>query len=364
MKFLNIKGFLPSIITITVLIGIGILINISQKNQPPITEHEVRSQLEQMYDAEVAGVTMKKDVYNAVITKSGAVYLVEMNAVTGDVNSLEQTDEFIIEKTSNMQEETIEFPLEETLAIMEQPVIKKDAKTDNVAKVEMVKPPTKIVITEKPKNDTTKSDVVETPKTTENTSPKGLKSAQSKVEVKPSEEKAEKPIKEVLKDAIKEVLKQEASKTEETKTDVPKEEVAKTEVAKVEVSKPETVKEESTKPDTSKTEETKIEEKQNPSQSLTAQTEEKKPDGEAKNEKPSTTVLITEEQAIKIAQQQQKGTVETSSFVKTNEGGYYLIVMKISMSESDSKESSKEKKGKATIQVHAISGKVLSVTWE
>ncbi|MER2010640.1 MAG: PepSY domain-containing protein, partial [Psychrobacillus sp.] len=69
----------------------------------------------------------------------------------------------------------------------------------------------------------------------------------------------------------------------------------------------------------------------------------------------------TPEQATKIAQQQYKGTVDSNSFIKTNEGGYYLIVMQTA--DGNSKDS-KDKKTKATIQVHAISGKILSVTWE
>ena len=72
--------------------------NIIDDNHIPITENNVRSQLEQMYDAEVAEVKKNEDVYEAIIAKSGQVYLVEMNAATGDVNSLEHTDEFLIQE--------------------------------------------------------------------------------------------------------------------------------------------------------------------------------------------------------------------------------------------------------------------------
>lgn len=66
--------------------------------------------------------------------------------------------------------------------------------------------------------------------------------------------------------------------------------------------------------------------------------------------KTSTTVLISENQAIKIALSQLKGEVEDVDFVRTNEGGYYLVEI------DDNQDDD------ATFQIHAISGKILSVT--
>ncbi|WP_391120223.1 PepSY domain-containing protein [Psychrobacillus sp. L3] len=364
MKFFKRKGFLSVFIAIFAAFGVGILLNITHKTQS-ISENEVRSQLEQMYDAEVAGVTMKQDVYKAVITKSGTFYLVEMNAVTGDVYSLEQTDEFDLDKQIVVSEDSAKDVKGNTLEIQEQPLLQSSDETNFTAKVEIVKPPTKIVITEKPKNANTKSATTQSRKSTVAISPKGLKSTQTKVEEKLPEEKQikeEKTIKEVIKD----VLKSESSKTEEAKVekDKDKEDVSKVEQTKTEVAKTEIVKEESPLSETSKLEDTKAEEQQTtPIKPLAIQSDAKKPDADSKTDK-APTVLISEEQAIKTAQQQIKGTVESNSFVKTNEGGYYLIVMKASLSDTDSKEGSKTKQSKATIQVHAISGKILSVTWE
>ncbi|WP_318614837.1 PepSY domain-containing protein [Sporosarcina sp. YIM B06819] len=66
--------------------------------------------------------------------------------------------------------------------------------------------------------------------------------------------------------------------------------------------------------------------------------------------------LITKEQAIKIALGQLKGEqieeVDDFSYEKTEDGGYYLI-------EIDTKDDRE-----ATFQIHAISGKIISVTWE
>ncbi len=66
--------------------------------------------------------------------------------------------------------------------------------------------------------------------------------------------------------------------------------------------------------------------------------------------------LITKEQAIKIALGQLKNErvdeVDDVSYEKTEDGGYYLI-------EIDTKDDRE-----ATFQIHAISGKIISVTWE
>lgn len=359
------------------IVAIVFLLDITQPNNQTISENEVRSQLEQMYDAEVAGVTMNKDVYQAVITKSGAVYIVELDAISGDVYSLEQTDEYIIKKESEIPEGPMELVPQKTSEIVEQPLIENNSAKEAGNEVETVKPPTKIINSEKPKEQLPRVEATNKTQVIEYSATKSIKSASIKVEEKAAEEK---PIKEVIKDVIKEALKSEPSKQEETKAETPKENAVKTEVVSIEMTKLEPAKaaepaktetgkvdasksEESKKEETKK-EESKKEEAQTPAaQSITTSTETKKSETEAKQEKTST-VMISEEQAIKTAQQQYKGTVESSSFVKTNEGGYYLIVMKATMPESDSKETTKEKKTKATIQVHAISGKILTVTWE
>ena len=62
--------------------------------------------------------------------------------------------------------------------------------------------------------------------------------------------------------------------------------------------------------------------------------------------------LITKEKAIAIAQGQFKGEIDDVSYEKTNDGGYYLIEIEA----ADGQEG--------TFQVHAISGKIISVTWD
>lgn len=81
------------------------------------------------------------------------------------------------------------------------------------------------------------------------------------------------------------------------------------------------------------------------------------PEKHAKPEK--TTVLITEAQAGKIALGQlKKGTiaeVDDVDYVKSTDGGYYLVKIDID-TDADLDE--------VTYQIHAISGKIMSVTWD
>lgn len=70
---------------------------------------------------------------------------------------------------------------------------------------------------------------------------------------------------------------------------------------------------------------------------------------------PQKTVLLTEQQAIQIALRQLKGEVDDVDFVETSEGGYYLVEIEIDVEDGPDQ---------ATYQIHAISGKIMSVTWD
>ncbi|KXH83826.1 PepSY domain-containing protein [Sporosarcina sp. HYO08] len=80
------------------------------------------------------------------------------------------------------------------------------------------------------------------------------------------------------------------------------------------------------------------------------------------NEKPTgsselkeETVLISKQQAINIALAQQKGEVDDVDFVRTESGGYYIVEIEV---ENDARGD------EVYFQIHAISGKILSVTWD
>ncbi|MFS0690208.1 PepSY domain-containing protein [Sporosarcina sp. 179-K 8C2 HS] len=78
-----------------------------------------------------------------------------------------------------------------------------------------------------------------------------------------------------------------------------------------------------------------------------------------KQEKPRKTVLISEQQAKKIGLAQLPagaiGEVDDVDFVNSADGGYYLVQIDID-TEDDMDE--------VTYQIHAISGKVMTVTWD
>lgn len=349
MEFFQKKKFLPIFIATIVVAGTTIIVY-ATKNHQSISENEVRSQLEQMYSAEVANLTMgqDQDTYEAIITKSGAIYMVEMNAVTGDVLSLTQTDEYIIKEKVRAADESVEIMKDEPKTVVAKIESKNEEKLSAKTESKVVK---EVKITVNPEKSKTVDDV-KTTKTVEKSSVKTADTTPVKAEEKVTEQKDEKPIKNVIKEVIKDILKSDSSKTEDEKVEQVKEDISKTETAKSDVDKTE---------EGSKTEVQPLVDGQKSLSSLAqSQQDVAKADTETKSA-PAATVLISEEQAIKIAQQQYKGMKENISFVKTNEGGYYLILMKASAPESGTKESGK---GKATIQVHAISGKILSVTLE
>lgn len=68
-------------------------------------------------------------------------------------------------------------------------------------------------------------------------------------------------------------------------------------------------------------------------------------------DQPVENHIITEQQAIDIALQQLKGEVDSVDFEETSEGGYYLVEIETPHDE-------------ATFQIHAVSGKILSVSWD
>lgn len=68
-------------------------------------------------------------------------------------------------------------------------------------------------------------------------------------------------------------------------------------------------------------------------------------------ERPEVENFISESQAIKIALQQLNGEVDSVDYEETADGGYYLV-------EVETKDD------EAVFQIHAVSGKVMSVTWD
>src|SRR5690606_26226610 len=196
-------------------------------------KQEIRTQLAEIYDGEVDGLLLDGSVYKATMSKAGAEYDVEVDAVSGKVLSLIQTKE------------------------------------------------------------TSKPDIVSG--TDEGN--------QTQVEPTPNE----------ADNAEGEVAESKTSDNGESKTEVPKQDANKA-------------------------------------------TEQSKP---VKQEKPKKTVLITEQQAVKIGMAKlpagMVGEVDDVDFVNSTDGGYYLVQIDI-----DTDDDMDE----VTYQIHAISGKVMTVTWD
>jgi len=70
-----------------------------------------------------------------------------------------------------------------------------------------------------------------------------------------------------------------------------------------------------------------------------------------KEQTTPTTKVLTDEEAIAIANKELKGEVDALSYRSTSDGGYYLI-------EIDGDEA------EAVFQIHALSGEILSITWD
>lgn len=83
-----------------------------------------------------------------------------------------------------------------------------------------------------------------------------------------------------------------------------------------------------------------------------SEVQEKKQDSPKEEAK---TVLISKNQAIKIARAQLKGEVDDVEFVQKSDGGYYLVEIEV---EDD------ERGDGVVYQIHAITGKIMNFTWE
>lgn len=70
---------------------------------------------------------------------------------------------------------------------------------------------------------------------------------------------------------------------------------------------------------------------------------------------PAKTVHLSEQQAVKIALGQLNGKVDDVDFIDTKDGGYFLVEITIDVEDGPNE---------ATYQIHAISGKVMTVTWD
>lgn len=94
MKILKEPWFIPIILSIVILAGGGFYISNIVLDKKILPEYVVQAQLEKMYGGTVQSLRNKNDRYEAEIIKDKSVYKVEVNDVTGVVQSLIQTGEY------------------------------------------------------------------------------------------------------------------------------------------------------------------------------------------------------------------------------------------------------------------------------
>lgn len=97
MKIVKKPWFIPLLLTSVILvIGIVYISNLlSQEEQ--LSSDEIQTRLEAMYEGTVDSLVMKDGVYLAEMTRAGALYTAEVDAVSGNVLSMNQLSDMIIE---------------------------------------------------------------------------------------------------------------------------------------------------------------------------------------------------------------------------------------------------------------------------
>lgn len=238
MNIVKKPWFIPLVFTsIILVVGILYIGNLLSKEEQ-MSSDEIQSQLETMYGGTVDHLAMENDIYIAEMTRAGAVYTAEIDAVSGSVLSMNQLSEMKVE------------PKPESQKILSEEDIRKTIAKDYEKEIERIS----------------------------------------------LNEKGDVPVYEV--DAVK-----------------------NQELVKVVVD------------------------------AISGKIISAKPQGTT-----SQNALITREQAIEIAFTQLKGEVEYVEFKQTDDGGFYQIEIEQDNDDEDDLE--------AVIEIHAITGKIISVVWD
>lgn len=93
MNIVKKTWFIPLLVTSVILvIGILYIGGLSSKEEQ-LSREEIQSQLEAMYEGTVDSLVMENGIYIAEMTRVGAVYTAEVDAVSGNVLSMKQLSE-------------------------------------------------------------------------------------------------------------------------------------------------------------------------------------------------------------------------------------------------------------------------------
>ena len=107
MKIVKKPWVIPLLFSIIILVVVGLYIGSLLKTEKPLSDDEIRSQLEEMYGGTVDSLSLKNGIYVAELTRSGAHYSAKVDGVTGKVLSLDQHSEMEKESPQVLSEEEI-----------------------------------------------------------------------------------------------------------------------------------------------------------------------------------------------------------------------------------------------------------------
>ena len=107
MKIVKKPWFIPLLLTsIILVVGIVYIANLlSQEEQ--LSSDEIQAQLEAVYEGKVDSLELKDGVYHIEMTRSGALYVAKVDAISGNVLSMNQLSEMVVESPEVLSEEEI-----------------------------------------------------------------------------------------------------------------------------------------------------------------------------------------------------------------------------------------------------------------
>lgn len=105
MKAIKSSWLVPVLLTAILLLAVGVYIGSLLTKESPLSESEIRNQLEGNYNGTVDLMTREGDVYVTEMTRNGAIYSAEIDVFSGKVLSLVQEDQPIEKKNEIISEE-------------------------------------------------------------------------------------------------------------------------------------------------------------------------------------------------------------------------------------------------------------------
>lgn len=107
MKKIKKPWIIPLLFTIVIIVAGSLYIGSLLSKEEQLSDEAVRSQLESMYGGTVDSLTMRNGVYIAELTRSGALYSAEIDAINGNVLSMQQLSEIQVEQPKVLSEKAI-----------------------------------------------------------------------------------------------------------------------------------------------------------------------------------------------------------------------------------------------------------------